>query len=446
MSKRITDNQLLGELGETAVKKLVLEMHFLYDPRGRLEAGTDGIIELRDPNSGTPLGKLLGVQVKSTESGTYLRENDREFEYLMKPEDLKYWRTSSIPVIVVLWRKSDQTAYWKEVTDCVKGEERRLKFDKRSDVFDATCADRIGSLTIDRRTPGIFLPPLNTGEQLITNLLRIKLPDEIFLASSPFGSGRDAIPELMKHDNPRFDWVIRKRRFVSFFDPRENATRGIVDLDQVEAVDTGLFAFNDDLDDTNDMMDLLRRTVERQTSSELSYLRKERLFHFRANALNKSRSYRYYAKVNETSARVVSAYADKKNPKGQGYVRHHAVRLRFDRLGDEWFAVIDPDFYFTRDGFQPHRFPEALLAGKKRLERNAAIRGQVMMWQHLLCDSGKNERRLFEADRPHPLLQFEQLPPIDISQAVPESSWTRTDPRAKDMESDPDLFDTEQAA
>ena len=46
MSKRITDNQILGELGETAIKKLVLEMRFIYDPRGRLEAGTDGIIGL----------------------------------------------------------------------------------------------------------------------------------------------------------------------------------------------------------------------------------------------------------------------------------------------------------------------------------------------------------------------------------------------------------------
>jgi hypothetical protein len=36
-------------------------MRFIYDPRGRLEAGTDGIIELRDPHSGAPLGQLLGV-------------------------------------------------------------------------------------------------------------------------------------------------------------------------------------------------------------------------------------------------------------------------------------------------------------------------------------------------------------------------------------------------
>lgn len=440
MTKRITDNQLLGELGETAIKKLVLEMQFIYDPRGRLEAGTDGIIELRDPKSGAPLGKLLGVQVKATGSGQYIRETDRSFEYLLKPDDLKYWRVSNIPVIIVVWRQSDGSAYWKDVTDCIKGEERRLKFDKDADVFGARCADRIGALTIDRRTPGVYLPPLNLGEEAIINLLRIKLPEEIFLASSPFGSGRDAIPELVKHDNARFDWVIRKRRFVSFFDPRDYATRAIIDFDQVDAVDTELFAYNNDLDDTNDMIDLLRRTVEWQTSGQLSYLRKDRLFHFRAAEINKSRSYRYVANVNETSAKVVSAYANKKNPKGQGYVRHHAATFRFELLADEWFLIVDPTFYFTKDGFQPHRFPEALLAGKKRLERNAAVRGQVMMWQHLLVESGKSGIGLFDSDKPEPILGFETLPQIQLSQAVPESSWIRTDPRAREMESR-DLFE-----
>ncbi|MDO1560122.1 DUF4365 domain-containing protein [Brevundimonas sp. 2R-24] len=439
MSKRITDSQVLGELGETAVKKIVLETGFIYEHRGRLEAGTDGLIELRDPRSGAPLGKLLAVQVKSTDNGQYTREDDRGFEYLLKPDDLKYWRTSNIPVVIVLWRKSDETAYWKEVTDCVRGEERRLRFDKRDDLFDRTCGDRLGNLTIDRGTPGVFLPPLNQGEGAIINLLRVKMPEEIFIATSPFGSGQDAVPELVKHGNTRFDWVIRKRRFVSFFDPRDFGTRAIVDLDQVEAVDTKLFALNDEQDDLIDTMDLLRRTVERQTWGQLVYLRKDRLFHFKATAPNKGRSYRYMANVNETSAKVVSAYASKKK-EGRGYVRHHAARLRFERLADEWFVVVDPDFYFTYDGFQPHRYPEALLAGKKRLERNAAVRGQVMMWQHLLVESGTHDVGLFDTGTSAPLLQFERLPIIQLSQAVPEDSWSRTDPRAKEMEA-LDLFE-----
>jgi len=441
MNKRITDNQVLGELGETAVKKIVLETGFIYEPRGRLEAGTDGIIELRDPRSGAPLGKLLGVQVKSTASGQYIRENEQVFEYLLKSDDLAYWRKYNIPVIIVLWRQTDGSAYWKDVSDSQYGEERRLKFDKTNDVFDPNCADHLAALTIDRHSPGVYLPPLNTGENAIINMMRIQLPDEIFIATSPFGSGRDAIPELVKQKNARFDWVIRKRRFVSFFDPREFGTKAIIDVDQVEAVDTALFAFNDDIDDTNDTVDLLRRGLERQASTQISHLRKERLFYFHAMSVNKPRKYKYASIVKEASAKVVSYYPNKKFPDKSGYVRHHAANLRFERLGDEWFVVIDPTYYFTRNGFAPHLFPGALLAGKKRLERNAAIRGQVIMWQSLLAESAEQKNDLFEkTDATDHLLGFEHLPLVELAQAVPEATWNRTDPRAKEME-DADLFE-----
>jgi Domain of unknown function (DUF4365) len=441
MQKRITDSQVLGELGETAVKKIVLESGFLYDPRGRLEAGTDGLIELRDRKSGAPLGKLLGVQVKSTAGGKYTGETDASFEYLVKPDDLTYWRQYNIPVFIVLWRQSDGTAYWQDVTSGLRGDERRLKFDKTADVFDPRCVDRLAALTIDRRTPGVHIPPLNFGENAIINMMRIKLPDEIFIATSPFGSIKDAVPDLLKQGDTRFDWVIRKRRYVSFFDPRDFGTRALVDLDQVEAIDTKLFALNDDIDDQNSTIELLRRTVGRQVRNQLSYLKDERLFHFHAVGQNKSRNYKYPSSVKDTSARVVSYYPNKKYPDKPGYVRHHAASFRFERLGDEWFVVIDPTFYFTRNGFTPHPFPGALLSGKKRLERNAAVRGQVIMWQSLLAQSCKPKSDLFDkTEAGDILIGFEPLPLIELEKAVPEDTWERTDPRADDMKP-PDLFD-----
>jgi hypothetical protein len=359
---------------------------------------------------------------------------------VLKPVDLQLWRKSNIPVIIVLWRQSDGSTYWKDVTDSKAGDERRLKFDKQADRFGASCADSLAALTVDRKTPGVFVPPMNRGEDAIINMMRIQLPDEIFVCTSPFATGRDAIPELTKHGQSRFDWVIRKRRFLSFFDPREFTTKYIVDEDQVEAVDTGLIGLNDDIDDQNAFIELLRRTTERQLLSELSFLRRDKLFHFHAKAENSSRSYRYVSSVNDASAKVVSYYANKKKPENPGFVRHHAANLRFERLGDEWFVIIDPTFYFTRNGFQPHRYPEALLAGKKRLERNAAVRGQVIMWQHLLASGGAQEADLFNRSDSGPRVGFERLPGISLSLGVPETSWTRTDPRAKDMESG-DLFE-----
>lgn len=71
-------------MGETAIKKIVLETGFLYEQRRCPETGTNGIIELRAPKSGAP----PGVQVKSTDSGQYVRENDDSFEYLVRSDDL----------------------------------------------------------------------------------------------------------------------------------------------------------------------------------------------------------------------------------------------------------------------------------------------------------------------------------------------------------------------
>src|SRR5271168_4323089 len=105
MSKTITSSQLLGEIGETAVRLRFLKMGFQFDGRSRLEAGIDGIAEVMD--NGKPLARMIAVQVKATESSRYTSENETSFSYLLRPDDLNYyWRGSNLPIIPVLYRKS----------------------------------------------------------------------------------------------------------------------------------------------------------------------------------------------------------------------------------------------------------------------------------------------------------------------------------------------------
>ncbi|WP_152535870.1 hypothetical protein [Bradyrhizobium sp. Ai1a-2] len=67
MRKRITGSQVVGELGEDAVKKDPFwKCSSSAIPCGRLEAGTGGVSVMRNPSSGAPLGVLLDAQVKST--------------------------------------------------------------------------------------------------------------------------------------------------------------------------------------------------------------------------------------------------------------------------------------------------------------------------------------------------------------------------------------------
>jgi hypothetical protein len=432
--KKLTANQIHGQDGELAVARRALDMGFAFNSNNRLETGIDGFIELRNRQSGETLGRFIGVQVKTTASGAYSAEDDGGFDFLLKPEDLAYWSSSNIPVIIVLVRLSDNSLYWKSVTAGSPVEPRRLRFDKNADRFDRQAADRIAALTIDRNKFGSHVPPMLTGESVHLNMVRIRLPDEIFVGTSLYASGGKAMRDLGAADlSPPLDWVIRNRRFLSFRDPRGTSLSEVVDEGSVEAIETGYVAFPDDEDDEHIFIDLLSRTLRVQFDPELNFDRDSRTLYFRALAQNQSWVYRYTSLVNETSAEVVKVLNDRK---GKSSVRHHAFIPRFRRINDEWFLSINPTFHFTRDGFRPHYNSGALLAGKKKLERNGAIRGQFVMWRHFLMTACSPQVDLLNDQRArYQPLTIEALDPIQMPVAVPEESWSRTDPNASNMKS-----------
>ncbi|MFZ5702976.1 MAG: DUF4365 domain-containing protein [Pseudomonadota bacterium] len=445
MVKTLTDNQLNGELGETLVKARVLQLGHVFEPRGRLETGIDGTIEFRDPQTRTATGKMVAVQVKTREKGVYTAETDASFEYLMRSADIEYWRKSSLPVVLVLYRQSDDSFYWKSVSDCVSGEDRRLLLDKTADRLDSNSLDRLAALAVEKGKLGSFVPPMRTGEKAHLNLMRIVLPDEIFVADSPFASGRDAIPELLRTDERRFDWVIRGRRFVSFRDPRGTGVESIIDIDTLEVVVTELIADSDDPDDEVVMIELLRRTMVEQVSADLAFDGKARVFYFRAAERFQTRRYAYRSLREQTSAMVVQVYFNKKRKEEVHSVRHHAFSPRYERIAGEWFLSISPTFVFTEDGFKPHRFASDLLAGKKRKDRNGSIRGQVFMFRFLLSGKviGADSPMLdfFEsAAQPAPdaLLKFEPVEPVEMEVTVPEDAWQFSDPNAAKMKAEND--------
>lgn len=440
--KVVTDNQRNGELGETLVKAAVLGLGHVFEGRGRLETGIDGTIEFRDPVTRKMLGKTVAVQVKTTATGKYSREDDAGFEYLLKTADLDYWRDTNLPVIIIVLRLSDQSMYWKDVSAGVPGDERRLQFDKLADKLDAASIDRMAQLSVERGKLGSFVPPMRSGEPAHLNLMRVILRDEIFVAESPFKSGRDAMPTLLGQDDRHFDWVIRGRRFVSFRDPTGTAVEKIIDPESLEAVETEYVALTDDPDDEVIMIELLRRTMEEQFVFDLAYDKDTRAFHFRPPDPLVPREYRYRSLKEMTSATVVQLYPDRKKPGRLNNVRHHAFAPRFERIGDDWFVSITPTFFFSENGSRPLRFASTLLAGKKRLDRNGSVRGQVLLWRHLLTNNDAGEDcspSLFNLEPvvgSARLLAFETLEPVMMEVAVPENAWATTDPNAKRMKAE----------
>jgi hypothetical protein len=421
MSKTITASQLLGEIGETAVRLRFLNMGFQFDGRSRLEAGVDGIAEVMD--RGKPLARMIAVQVKATESSKYSTEDDTGFTYLLRPDDLAYWQGSNLPIILVLYRKSDETYFWKEVIVDPKREDRKLHFNKQTDILDANAVDLLGALTVPKAGFGYYVPPLGGGEEALVNILPMTLPTEIFVASTPYAS-KQAAAILLGADEPaRFDWVIKDGTFWSFADPRENACRRIVDFDQVEAIDTAVLAFHEDHDEQNNFVYLLRKAFDHQVRADLGWNKDKKLFYFRAQAENTSRAFFYEASKKKTSTEVVNVARNKADQARVEFVRHHAFVPRFERLFDEWYLVVNPTYFFTTNGFIPHSYPGALLAGKKRLDNSASLRGQVIMWHRFLTQPERDADNLFAEASTAPRLTFGAPPTVELATRVPEDVW-----------------------
>jgi Domain of unknown function (DUF4365) len=420
--KKVTDNQLIGELGEAAVRKRFLSIGFQFDARSRLEAGIDGIAEVMI--EGEPAARMLAVQVKSTRGGKYTSEDDDGFSYLLESKDLTYWKNSNLPVILVLYRESDESFYWSAIDVRPGVEKRRLFFKKSADVLNRDAVDRLAALTVPKAGFGYYVPPLRGGETALVNLLPLVLPPEIYVASSPFDSKR-AIAELFNQDEaPRFDWTIKGGTFWSFHDPRTISTHAIVDVDQVEAIETRLLAFHEDIDEQNNFAFLLRKTLQYQVEADLAWDKDAKLLFFRAHEKNQPRTFHYQSARNKAKADVVNVARHPKEPDKVSFVRHHAFIPKFECMMDQWLLMVNPTYHFTTDGFQRHSHPHALRSGKKRLDNNASLRGQVIMWHRFLTEYDRRETGLFASDEgPEPVLRFRAPPEIDLPTTVPEDVW-----------------------
>lgn len=433
MAKILTSNQVLGEIGETAVRRRFLNIGFQFDGRSRLEAGIDGIAEVMI--EGQPMAQMIAVQVKATESARYTAENEHGFTYLLRSKDLEYWRPANLPVIIVLYRKSDETFYWQEVPRGISQEDRRLQFDKRRDVLDRTAVDRLANLTVPKAGFGYYIPPLGDGEEALVNILPITLPQEIFVSSTPHSGGK-AAALLLEGDEPaRFDWVIRGGSFWSFHDPRMSVCRDVVNLDQVEAVEAGHLAFHEDLDEQHHFKFLLMNTLRHQVRADLNWHRDNKLFYFKARKADTPRRFHYDSAKNKTHADVVNVTVSKKEENRVDFVRHHAFAPRFELLGDQWYLVIEPTYFFTINGFKPHSYPQALLSGKKRMDNSGSLRGQVIMWHRFLTKQERENTGLFALeDGDEPCLRFGEPPQITLDTRVPEDVWGSPKKKPEELE------------
>jgi len=106
-------------IGVLSIAKIfITDFNWIFREQPINDFGVDGLVEItNDTNSGIlPTGRLIGVQIKSGSS--FFKELDSEnFVYRGTKRHLNYWLNYSLPLILILYDKTVNTAYWEEVNE-----------------------------------------------------------------------------------------------------------------------------------------------------------------------------------------------------------------------------------------------------------------------------------------------------------------------------------------
>ena len=392
-AKKISQSDIIGDQGIALIHQVVSRIGFLWHPTGGVEAGTDGFIEIRDPGTGVVTSCFLPVQSRAT-SKDFQAETPDRFEYLCDPKDLDYWLAGNAPVILVRSRPVTNEAYWMSVKDYFRDAEarkqRRVVFDKKRDRFDEGCRDALIRLAVPKDS-GLYLSPLPKTECLYSNLLKVvSFADRLYSAKTKFLTP-DAIWSEFRRRTiiAPCDWLLKSGQIICFHDLRQPPWNDICDTATVLEADTSEWAFSDDPVRQRDFVQLLNRCLsEKLRPLGVQYHRQGRYYYFRTSADLSPRTVRYRSLAEETPRNVFKAHPNKRDPEKISFYRHSAFEGRFNRYADEWFLEVTPTYHFTWDGYKLSRFADEYLKGIKRIERNAAVIGQLLMWVSCLTKQG----------------------------------------------------------
>jgi Domain of unknown function (DUF4365) len=420
--KRISRNSLLGEQGIALIHQRVLEMGYLWYPTGGLEAGIDGLIELRDPVTGAVRNSIVQVQSKATDSN-FEGETDGGFFFICDERDLDYWLNGNAPVIFVRSRPKTQEAYWVSIKDYfadpVSRRSRKIVFDKEKNKFNTSARQAIWNLAIPKDS-GVFRPPLPKTELLHSSLLPVvKFADTVYVAETEYRIPSQIWAQFKERDaKAGGEWFLQDGRILSFQPLDEFPFSGICDNGTIERFDTNEWAHSESPDRLREFVRLLNRCLSGKLFKiGVKFDRVYDHFYFRATENLSTRKVSYTSLHNrQTRREVFRGYVSTVAPDRMSYYRHSAFEGQFLSFEGSWFLQITPTYRFTWDGHHISGSASERLKGIKRLELNGAVLGQVVMWAAVLNMAPD----LFGE---YPFLHFGALQPFRFDYGIEDSQW-----------------------
>ncbi|MBD2302215.1 DUF4365 domain-containing protein [Nostoc sp. FACHB-190] len=426
--KKIGQSDIIGQQGINIIEQVVLEMGFLWYPTGGVEAGIDGIIEIRDVLTGEVTNCILQVQSKATQKTPLQAENENSFEYRFEERDIDYWLQGNAPVIVIVVKTLTKEAFWVSVKDYFNDAKRRQSkkviFDKRFNRFDVNARDELIKLAVPKNS-GLYLAPKPKVEKLYSNLLKVsQISEHLYTAYTLTEDESKAYSVLQKIGRTSGqEWLLKENFVLSFHNLRQAPWTEICDLGTVEQHGVEEWSLSNRLERQQEFVWLLNNALREKVKKDLSYDQKKKCYYFKPTNDLSVRRYHYHSLSKKTHRDVFLAYC-KKNSEQVAYYRHSAFEGQFIRIGSDWFLEITPTYFFTRDGYTRDKFEQNHLSGIKRIEKNPAVFGQLIMWAEYLITPAQGDLFL----QSYPFLQFfETLEKFEIEVGIDDEIWLRNE-------------------
>lgn len=436
--KKISNSDIIGERGVAHVRKVVASMGYLFYETGGVEAGVDGFIEIRDPETNRVRNQTLQFQSKAT-TRRLPGDSETQFHFPCSDKDIDYWLSGTMPTILIVTDLEHDIAYWKDLRTWFKvptnRSSKRVTFEKAEDVFDVSAAESIRAVSENGRAGSYYSPP-RKQELLTPNLLRVsRLPNAIFWAPTEIRTAKQLWYLVRQHERyPDREVVLRENALLALFDLDNHPWKEVCDPGAQEEFDANEWALSEDPDRERNFVNLLNLALQQMLSRDLRYDPKHRTLYFKPRKGPKKRRFEYRADRRDSGRDVALPYFKKKDKSQLAYWRHSAFSWQFLRIGREWFIQVTPTYHYTRDGFHRDKFEADHLAGIKRQERNDAVRGQFVMWRELLISKSQDD--LFGPAYPH--LAFAPVEKLEADFGIDDKFWKASE--GKSPETGPGFF------
>ena len=423
--KKVSNSVQIGATGTALIGLRVSAMGHVWHER-HIDAGIDGMIELRDPATGEVSNCHLLVQSKAQDA-LFAGETDERFHYVCDERDLDYWMKAAEPVLLICSHPKDERAWWVHVqsyfADPTRRADRRIDFNKATMALEGDITDRLFAIA-DPRGRAYTPVPDKRSETLVSNLLPVDLPDVVWSYKTSCrrrrtgyeaqeSSGLDVRDDFVLWSGRLLTWELADTSGLSAAVSGSPTVRPIGELSEFEE------------DGDRIIVQLLNNALRQDLKPDCDFHRKRQFLYFRAS---EDLSDRKWNTSGSNWRTVFKGYPKRSDPSTISYYRHSAVSWQFIQIDGDWYCELVPDYFFTRDGHRESRYASDQLRGIKKIERNTAVLQETRLWASIL----HRKEDLF--DQRERILDFGDLVTFKVDQGIDDAAWKQADEGADEDE------------